>query len=59
MGTTRPAPAKRTLEYGVHGSDVKALQQRLAQLKYYPGPAGAVNRLCVVLESEWFSAADL
>jgi peptidoglycan hydrolase-like protein with peptidoglycan-binding domain len=32
-------PAKRTLEYGMHGSDVKALQQRLAQLKYYPGPA--------------------
>ncbi|MGA2831264.1 MAG: L,D-transpeptidase family protein [Streptosporangiaceae bacterium] len=32
-------PAKRTLEYGMHGSDVKALQQRLAQLAYYPGAA--------------------
>jgi len=38
--TSSPAyvPPKRTLEYGMHGSDVKALQQRLAQLKYYPGP---------------------
>jgi peptidoglycan hydrolase-like protein with peptidoglycan-binding domain len=38
---TSPAyvPAKRTLEYGMHGSDVKALQQRLAQLAYYPGAA--------------------
>jgi lipoprotein-anchoring transpeptidase ErfK/SrfK len=32
-------PARRTLEYGMHGNDVKALQQRLAQLEYYPGPA--------------------
>jgi hypothetical protein len=32
-------PPKRTLRYGMHGNDVKALQQRLAQLKYYPGPA--------------------
>jgi lipoprotein-anchoring transpeptidase ErfK/SrfK len=30
------APA-RTLRYGMRGSDVKALQQRLAALKYYPG----------------------
>lgn len=38
---TSPAyvPAKRTLEYGMHGSDVRALQQRLAQLAYYPGAA--------------------
>jgi peptidoglycan hydrolase-like protein with peptidoglycan-binding domain len=38
---TSPAcvPAKRTLEYGMHGSDVKALQQRLARLEYYPGAA--------------------
>ena len=38
---TLPAyvPAKRTLEYGMHGNDVRALQQRLAQLKYYPGAA--------------------
>ena len=27
----------RTLRYGMSGSDVKALQQRLAALKYYPG----------------------
>ena len=44
VAVTRPASpaytaAKRTLRYGMHGSDVKALQQRLAQLKYYPGPA--------------------
>lgn len=32
-------PAKRTLESGMHGNDVRALQQRLAQLKYYPGAA--------------------
>jgi len=32
-------PAKRTLAYGMHGSDVRALQQRLAQLAYYPGTA--------------------
>ena len=32
-------PAKRTLKDGMHGSDVRALQQRLAQLKYYPGTA--------------------
>ena len=32
-------PAKRTLEYGMHGNDVRALQQRLAQLEYYPGAA--------------------
>ncbi len=32
------APA-RTLRYGMSGSDVRALQQRLTALKYYPGPA--------------------
>ena len=39
--TTSPTyvPAQRTLKYGMHGNDVKALQQRLAQLEYYPGPA--------------------
>lgn len=31
-------PAKRNLKEGMSGSDVKALQQRLAALKYYPGP---------------------
>jgi hypothetical protein len=44
VATTAPvsaaytAPA-RTLRYGMTGSDVKALQQRLAALKYYPGSA--------------------
>ena len=35
---TYTAPT-RTLKYGMSGSDVKALQQRLAALKYYPGSA--------------------
>jgi hypothetical protein len=35
---TYTAPA-RTLRYGMKGSDVTALQQRLAALKYYPGVA--------------------
>jgi len=35
------APA-RTLRYGMKGADVKALQQRLAALKYYPGGADGV-----------------
>jgi peptidoglycan hydrolase-like protein with peptidoglycan-binding domain len=30
-------PPSRTLKEGMSGSDVKALQQRLAALKYYPG----------------------
>jgi peptidoglycan hydrolase-like protein with peptidoglycan-binding domain len=35
---TRTAPATaRTLQPGMHGSSVKALQRRLAALKYYPG----------------------
>jgi lipoprotein-anchoring transpeptidase ErfK/SrfK len=33
------APAARTLGLGTSGRDVKRLQQRLAQLAYYPGPA--------------------
>jgi len=32
-------PPERTLRLGMVGADVLALQQRLAQLKYYPGPA--------------------
>jgi peptidoglycan hydrolase-like protein with peptidoglycan-binding domain len=32
-------PPKRTLKLGMKGADVKALQERLAQLKYDPGPA--------------------
>lgn len=31
-------PPKRTLKEGMSGADVKAMQQRLAALKYYPGP---------------------
>src|SRR6266702_4534882 len=31
-------PPKRTLKQGMTGADVKALQSRLAALKYYPGP---------------------
>jgi peptidoglycan hydrolase-like protein with peptidoglycan-binding domain len=31
-------PPKRTLKEGMTGADVKALQERLAALKYYPGP---------------------
>jgi peptidoglycan hydrolase-like protein with peptidoglycan-binding domain len=30
-------PAGRTLMEGMHGADVRRLQDRLAQLKYYPG----------------------
>jgi len=33
---------KRMLRYGMRGTDVKALQQRLAALKYYPGAADGV-----------------
>ncbi len=33
---------KRTLEYGMSGNDVKAMQQRLAALKYYPGPIDGI-----------------
>jgi hypothetical protein len=32
----------RTLRLGMRGNDVKALQQRLAALRYYPGPADGV-----------------
>jgi lipoprotein-anchoring transpeptidase ErfK/SrfK len=31
-------PPTRNLKEGMRGADVKALQQRLAALKYYPGP---------------------
>src|SRR5579872_3340142 len=40
--TTSPPPppvTHRTLMPGMRGADVKALQRRLAALKYYPGPA--------------------
>jgi lipoprotein-anchoring transpeptidase ErfK/SrfK len=36
------AAPKRTLRYGMSGSDVKALQQRLTALKYYSGAADGV-----------------
>jgi peptidoglycan hydrolase-like protein with peptidoglycan-binding domain len=35
-------PARRTLSLGSQGSDVKALQQRLTQLKYFPGAVNGV-----------------
>ena len=45
-------PPKRTLKLGMKGADVKALQQRLAQLKYYPGAAdGAFGN--GTLEAVW------
>jgi len=34
-----PAPAAGTLRPGMQGAAVRRLQQRLAQLRYYPGPA--------------------
>ncbi len=37
-GPAEPKP-KRQLGYGLRGSDVQALQRRLAALKYYPGAA--------------------
>ena len=30
-------PANRVLKVGMHGAAVRALQQRLSELKYYPG----------------------
>jgi murein L,D-transpeptidase YcbB/YkuD len=43
-GVAAPAyvAPKRLLRYGMRGADVKALQQRLAALKYYPGGADGV-----------------
>jgi peptidoglycan hydrolase-like protein with peptidoglycan-binding domain len=41
VSPTYVAP-KRTLREGMRGSDVKAMQQRLAALKYYPGPADGI-----------------
>ncbi len=35
-------PAKRMLTLGKEGSDVRALQQRLTQLKYFPGAVNGV-----------------
>jgi peptidoglycan hydrolase-like protein with peptidoglycan-binding domain len=36
-GAASYTPPSRTLKEGMSGADVKALQQRLAALKYYPG----------------------
>ncbi len=39
----RAAPAAtRTLQFGMHGLSMRALQRRLAALKYYPGPIDGV-----------------
>jgi hypothetical protein len=35
-------PPKPTLKEGMSGSDVKSLQERLAALKYYPGPIDGI-----------------
>lgn len=56
-GQARPAaPAytapKRLLRYGLSGADVKALQQRLAALKYYPGAADG-HYGAYTLEAVW------
>jgi murein L,D-transpeptidase YcbB/YkuD len=45
-------PAKRTLRYGMRGSDVRALQRRLAQLRYYPGAVSGKFGL-YTLEAVW------
>jgi hypothetical protein len=45
-------PAKRTLKYGMHGADVRRLQDRLAQLTYYPGPRDG-NFAIDTLEAVW------
>ncbi len=45
LGVATPAswtPPKRTLQEGMSGSDVKSLQERLAALKYYPGPIDGI-----------------
>jgi hypothetical protein len=50
-------PPARTLKEGMKGADVKALQQRLAALKYYPGAAdgtfGANTLEAVVNPRAW------
>jgi peptidoglycan hydrolase-like protein with peptidoglycan-binding domain len=38
VGAAAYTPPKRNLAPGMKGSDVKALQERLSALKYYPGP---------------------
>jgi peptidoglycan hydrolase-like protein with peptidoglycan-binding domain len=46
-----PATA-RTLQFGMHGSSVRALQRRLAALKYYPGSIDG-NFGTSTLEAVW------
>jgi lipoprotein-anchoring transpeptidase ErfK/SrfK len=41
-GSPAYVPARRTLTLGKQGSDVRALQQRLTQLKYFPGAVNGV-----------------
>ncbi len=57
VATARDAAAaytapRRMLRYGMRGSDVKAMQQRLAALKYYPGRADGVFGT-YTLEAVW------
>ena len=51
-GQARPAAAARTLQYGAQGLSVKALQRRLAALKYYPGAIDG-NFGTSTLEAVW------
>jgi lipoprotein-anchoring transpeptidase ErfK/SrfK len=53
-GVASPAyvPPARALRYGMRGSDVKALQQRLAALRYYPGRIDGVFGTST-LEAVW------
>lgn len=53
-GVVSPAyvPPARTLRSGMSGGDVKALQQRLAALRYYPGPVNGVFGT-YTLEAVW------
>ena len=48
----RTATAARTLQLGTHGSSVRALQRRLAALKYYPGAIDG-NFGTSTLEAVW------
>ena len=45
-------PPKQLLALGMHGAAVRALQKRLAALKYYPGPADGQFGLDT-LEAVW------
>jgi peptidoglycan hydrolase-like protein with peptidoglycan-binding domain len=49
---TAPASAQATVQFGQHGSAVRALQRRLAALKYYPGAIDG-NFSTNTLEAVW------